>query len=41
MSIYNLIEYSDNYSRKYVNLWQYYKMSPMITQQTLNHFNIK
>ena len=41
MSMYNLIEYSDNYSRKYVNLWQYYKMSPMITQQTLNHFNIK
>ena len=28
MSTYNLIEYSDNYSKKSGNLWQYYKDDP-------------
>ena len=28
MSMYNLIEYSDNYSKTSGNLWQYYKDDP-------------
>ena len=28
MSMYNLIEYSDNYSRTSASLWQYYKDDP-------------
>ena len=28
MQIYNLIEYSDNYSKTYGSLWQYYKYDP-------------
>ena len=28
MSIFNLIEYSDNYSRTSGSLWQYYKNEP-------------
>ena len=28
MPTYNLIEYSDNYSKKSGNLWQYYKDDP-------------
>ena len=28
MSMYNLIEYSDNYSKTSRSLWQYYKVEP-------------
>ena len=28
MSMYNLIEYSDNYSKTFRSLWQYYKDEP-------------
>ena len=28
MPMYNLIEYSDNYSKTYGSLWQYYKDEP-------------
>ena len=28
MSIYNLIEYSDNYAKKSGSLWQYFKKIP-------------
>ena len=31
MPMYNLIEYSDNYSKTSGSLWQYYKDDPMIT----------
>ena len=30
MSMYNLIEYSDNYSKTYGTLWQYYKDIPAV-----------
>ena len=30
MSMYNLIEYSDNYSKTYGSLWQYYKDIPAV-----------
>ena len=43
MLIYNLIGYSDNYSKTSGSLSQYYKHDPqqMITQQTLNYLNLK
>ena len=41
MPMYNLVEYSDDYSKTSRSLWQYYKDEPMITQQTLNHLNLK
>ena len=28
MSMYNLIDFSDNYSKTYGSLWQYYKNDP-------------
>ena len=31
MPMYNLIEYSDNYSKTSQSLWQYYKDDPTIT----------
>ena len=31
MSIYNLIEYRDNYSKTSESLWQYYKDEPALT----------
>ena len=31
MSIYNLIEYSDNYSKTSESLWQYYRDEPALT----------
>ena len=31
MPTYNLIEFSDNYSKTSGSLWQYYKMNQMIT----------
>ena len=41
MSIYNLIEYSDNYSKTSGSLCNTTKMILMITLQTLNHLNLK
>ena len=41
MPMYNLTEYSDNFSKKSGNLWQYYKDDSNDNRQTLNHLNIK
>ena len=38
--MYNLIEYSDNYSKKSGSLWQYYKDEPN-DKQILSHSNVK
>ena len=38
--MYNLIEYSDNYSKTFGSLWQYYKDDPN-DNLTLNHLNLK
>ena len=40
MPMYNLIEYSDNDSKKSGSLWQYYKDEPK-DKQILNHSNVK
>ena len=37
MPMYNLIEYSDNYSKTSGSLWNYYRDEPQI----LNHLNLK
>ena len=39
MPMYNVIEYSDNYSKTSGNLWQYYKDEP--NDNFLNHLNLK
>ena len=39
MPMYNLMEYSDNYSKTSGRLWQY--MSQMIIYEILNHLNVK
>ena len=31
MSMYNLIEYSDDYSKTSVSLWQYFRHEPLLT----------
>ena len=31
MPMYNLIEYSDNYSKTSGNLWQYHRVEPALT----------
>ena len=41
MPMYNLIEYSDNYSKNLEVYGSTIKMIPMITLQTLNHLNLK
>ena len=41
MPMFNLIEYSDNYSKSCGSLWQYCKDEPNDNKQTLNHLNIK
>ena len=41
MPMYNLIEYSDNYSKTSGSLWQYYKDDPHDKIENLNHLNIK
>ena len=41
MPMFNLIEYSDNYSKSSGSLWQYCKDEPNDNKQTLNHLNIK
>ena len=43
MPMYNLIEYSDNYSKKSGSLWQYYKHDPdnNITRSELFKSKIK
>ena len=40
MPMYNLIEYSDNYSKTSGGLWKYYKNEPN-DNETLNHLNLK
>ena len=37
MSMYNLIKYSDNYSKPSGSLWQYYEMNQTIIKHNLNH----
>ena len=39
MSIYNLIEYSDNYSKTSGSLWQYCKEMPAINNGAIVNFN--
>ena len=39
MSIYNLIEYSDNYSKASRSLWQYCKEIPAINNRVIVDFN--
>ena len=39
--MYNLSEYSDNYSKTSGSLWQYYKDDPHDKIENLNHLNIK
>ena len=41
MSMHNLVEYSDNYSKHLEVFGNTIKMIQMITYQTLNHLNIK
>ena len=41
MPMYNLIEYSDNYSKTLGSLCQYYKDDPNDNTTTLNHLNLK
>ena len=35
--MYNLIKYSDNYSKPSGSLWQYYEMNQTIIKHNLNH----
>ena len=41
MPMYNLTEYSDNYSKTSESLWQYYKDDPNDDITNLNHLNTK
>ena len=41
MLMYNLIEYSDNYSRRSENLWQYYRDEPTDTLANSELFKFK
>ena len=41
MPMYNLIEYSDNYSKTSGSLWQYYKDDPNDSITNLNHLNLR
>ena len=41
MPMYNLIEYSNNYSKTSASLWQYYKDDPNDNRHNLNHLNLK
>ena len=43
MPLYNLIDYSDNYSKTSGNLWQYYRDDPndILTNSKLFNFKIK
>ena len=36
MQMYNLIDYSDNYSKSFGRLWHYYRHEPKITDRTGN-----
>ena len=40
MPMFNLKEYSDNYSKTTESLWQYYKDEPNNNFQILNHLNL-
>ena len=39
MPMYNLIEYSDNYSKTSGSLWQYYKDTPAVSNNNNNNNN--
>ena len=39
MPMYNLIEYSDNYSKTSGSLWQYYKDIPVVNNGNIAEFN--
>ena len=41
MPMYNLIEYSDNYSKTSRSLWKYYKDEPNDNLQIANHLSLK
>ena len=41
MPMYNLIEYSDNYSKTSGSLWQYYKDDPNDNITLTDHLNLK
>ena len=41
MSMYNLIEYSSNYSKISGSLWQYYRDEPNDNLTDWNHLNLK
>ena len=38
MPMYNLIEYSDNYSKTSKSLWQYYKDKPVLAAAAVANF---
>ena len=39
MPVYNLIEYSDNYSKTSRSLWQYYRDKPAVNTGNITEFN--
>ena len=40
MPMYNLIEYSDNYSKTFGSLWQYCKVIPVVNnEETIAHLD--
>ena len=41
MSMYDLIEYSDKYSKPSGSLWQYYRNEPNDYLENSNHLNLK
>ena len=41
MPMYNLIEYSNNYSKTSGSLWQYYRNEPNDNITNLNHSNLR
>ena len=40
MPMYNLIEYSDNYSKTSGSLWQYCKDIPAVNNRVIGDFNV-
>ena len=41
MTIYNLIEYSHNYAKTTVSLWQYFRDEPNDNLADLNHLSLQ
>ena len=41
MPMYNLIKYSDNYSKTFGGLWQYYRVDPNANLEDSNWFESK